>query len=499
MPYRLTHSIHPNNETRLTVTKVRGVFLSLKERAALFLNEPDSEVVSLASSGLNPQPLTRHSLRIQNPNQNVLVNSHKRTKFGRSAVTKIYRAAGAMDRFDSVRSNYLFLTATLPGDTEESKWAIAEFAHEIIDGLKSWLSKKLLDRKEFYVWENQKRGALHFHYCLYCPDLEIQESIKSGFKAEMVRLYDGIEQKHSCNLWGHWDAIGFDAKIDILQARVETVYGSVGSYMAGYLGGKGGKHSNDSHHRYYPRRWFGVSRPLNTLVRSLTEESVQEFNSLGDAYENMARIREDVLDDALTHYDFSHKVGVGRTHVSYHTTETQLHLWQSRKMLNHTAQKTPIIWELTSSMRSLILNYRACSNAVSNSRVSLPPSCVLFLQDSTSLTLLNRGGLKKDWILIAAKLYSLCDWSSVSDRRIRRFATSLSRCMLLIAQYQDQMTWNQYGYLSNELDFVKWVDMESDSSYRGTTTEESGSLDGLLAPSGHVPRDADPSFLQLEI
>ena len=188
MTYRVTHSIHPSNETRLTLSKVRGVFLSLKERAALTLGVAPEEVSDLASSAKNDPPLTRHSLRFQNATPNLLANSHARTKFGKAAVTRIFRAAGALDRSDSNVSNYLFLTATLPGDTDEAKWAIAEYAHIVIDLLKSWLSKRLLSRNEFYVWEHQERGALHFHYCIHCPGKLVQEDIALHFKQQMVRI-----------------------------------------------------------------------------------------------------------------------------------------------------------------------------------------------------------------------------------------------------------------------------------------------------------------------
>jgi len=482
----------------LTLYRVRGSFLSLKDRAAEFLNTIASEVRALTASAHTPNPLLDIRSEFRTNQSSERSNSHKRTEFGKNAVTRIFRAAGALDRFDSDVGNYLFLTATLPGDTDDAKWAIAEYAHEIIDNLKSWLSKRLSSRNEFYVWENQKRGALHFHYCIHCPDKNIQAEISREFKREIVRLYNGIGEKHHCNLWGKHQSLSFDGKVEILQARVEVVYKSVGAYMAGYLGGKDNKHAADKIHSYYPKRWFGVSRPLSALIKIYTQKEEYDFESLKDALETMAKIREELLDDVLTFNDYRHKVGEGKTHVSYHTYENQQLLWQSRKMLTHSPQDHPIISSYIALARSTTHELQQCLRRYRFLAEQLPLRSVLYLQDSTSAISLSRGAVSQKQIAALETMFSSYDWSLSSHHAIKRCFSNLLTFNLLTAKYHPQMRFNQFGWLNNPIDFELPLDGEPFERYRGTTSIRCDGSGDEIASSGHVPRDAEsPSYSQL--
>jgi len=496
LTYRVTHSIHPSNETRLTLSKVRGVFLSLKERAALTLGVAPEEVSDLASSAKNDPPLTRHSLRFQNATPNLLANSHARTKFGKAAVTRIFRAAGALDRSDSNVSNYLFLTATLPGDTDEAKWAIAEYAHIVIDLLKSWLSKRLLSRNEFYVWEHQERGALHFHYCIHCPGKLVQEDIALHFKQQMVRIYDGIQKKYGCDLWGRHKFLGFDGKVEILQARVEVVYKSVGAYMAGYLGGKDNKHSRDYLHRYYPKRWFGVSRPLSALIKSMTEKQEYEFTGLKEAGEFYEATREEILDDALTMKDFKHKVGEGRTTSLFHTPEKQEELWASRKMTQITHQHHPLIRDYIYLTLSNIQSLREALESSKHLRDTLPLKCVMYLRDVTWATSLRSGALNQQHLHILEDVFCAYDFSSHSSSKISQLFPSLKKFNLLTARYHPQMRFNSQGWLNNPSDWNEVLDRDWVSEYRGTTTPNGSDADGVDSSSALIASEDTPTYTQ---
>lgn len=492
MTYKLAYKISPHNESRLTLWKVRRKSSSLLERAAECLGVAGSEVACLAQapSGLPSLLDIRSEFRTTNSSERC--NSHARTEFGHFAVSRIFQAAGALDRFDSERNNYLFLTATLPGNTDEAKWAIAEYSHEIIDGLKSWLSKRLSNRMEFYVWENQGRGALHFHYCIYCPDKSIALEIGRNFKRQMVRLYDGIGKKHDCNLWGKWSSHTARYRSHVLQARVEVVYKSVGAYMAGYLGGKENKHSRDSHHPYYPKRWYGVSRPLSKLIDSYTEEVVYEFDSLKEANENLYKIREDLLDDALTSHDYPHKIGEGRTHVSYHTQENQQLLWQSKKMLTHSPSQHP---NISNFIANILAVTRNCATVLQRSKSlqdMLPPKCVQYLQDSSLQTSLRRGAVSRKHIQAVQELFSSYDWSSHSQAAVRRQYESLRMLSLQCSQYHSQMLFNQFGWLNNTYDFVKPVDKEAFGSYARTSYEEPATGQGPDSSGAHVASEPKP-------
>ena len=496
MTFKIAHEIHPNNETRLTLYQSRGVFLSLRGRAAKVLGCHPEEVRSLSNLKTVAAPLLDIRSEFRTGNCERRVNSHRRTAFGLDAKRRIFRVAGALDRFDPVRSNYLFLTATLPGDTDEAKWAIAEYAHEIIDGLKSWLSKRMLNRKEFYVWENQRRGALHFHYCIHVPEAEIQDEIRRGFKAEIVRLYDGIQKSHGYSLWGRYADCSSDAKREILQARVETVYGSVGAYMAGYLAGQKCKHESDSRHRYYPKRWFGVSRPLSALADSYTEKQEYGFTSLKDASEAYHQLKEEILDDALTSTEYKHKFGIGKSFVAYHTTEKQIELWLAKKMPQITHLQHPVIKEYVFLALRITRELQGCLQSSRSLAECLPQSSVRYLLDSTSTTSMKNGALNLKAIRHLETVFCAYDFASGSNASIRRCFTNLKRFNLLTSRYHPQMRFSKTGWLSNSRDWEEVLDKPPVVSYRGTTSSKDDTPTGKIGSSGQVPSDSTPSFIQ---
>lgn len=498
MSYKIAHEIHPNNETRLTLYRVRPKSLSLIERAAECLGVSGSEVEELARSVPTPDSTLDIRPEFRTNNSNKSLHSHARTVFGLNAKRRIFRAGGALDRFDADVTSYMFLTATLPGNTSEAKWAIAEYAHEIIDGLKSWLSKRLQDRKEFYVWEHQDRGALHFHYCIYCPDKKVQEEITRNFKRQMVRLYDGIDKKHDCNLWGRWANKPTRYRVAILQARVEVVYQSVAAYMAGYLGGKKDKHARDSHYPDYPKRWFGVSRPLCALIESYTEKEEYEFTTIREASETFEKLGDDLLDESLTHKKYPHKIGEGKTQVFYHTYETQQILWQSRKMLNHNQTTHPVISNYVNLALRTTQELRQCLERFKSLRERLPLNCRLSLSDSTFPISMRNGALSQKQITILEKTFCSYDFASDSRPAIQKCFHNLRTFNLLTARYHPQMRFNRYGFLNNENDFSVKVDDTGLVCYRGTTAEEPETPTALDSSSGHVPREPPGLPIQYE-
>lgn len=473
--------------------------MSLKERAAEILGVSGSEVRELTRSAPESSPLTRHSLRIQNATPESLKSSHARTKFGKPAITRIFRAAGALDRYDEDRSNYLFLTATLPGDTVAAKWAIAEYSHKIIDLLKSWLSKRLLSRNEFYVWEHQERGALHFHYCLHCPDKAVQREIATNFKTQMVRIYDRIEAQYSCDLWGRWGSCSNSKKLEVLQARVEVVYGRVGSYMAGYLANSEQKHARDELHCFYPKRWFGVSRPLSALIASMTEKVEHEFDSLKAASEFYEAKKEDISENALTIKPFPHKVGEGKTTVFFHTPEIQRKLWESQKMVIHPPRLHPNISAYISLALNCIQQLRTALQKSKRLRGKLPISSVLFLEDATVLPSLRNGALNRRVIKELEKIYSCYDFSSDSQCQVSSCFHNLRKFTLHTSKYHSSMRFSPNNWLRNEQDFPDLVDNLPKSSYRGTTAEEPETPNGLDGSRAHVASELGPHYSQVQL
>jgi len=499
LTYKVAQEIHPNNELRLTLWRVRNSHESIKAQAASYLDVAADSVADLASSNPNQNPQLDIRSEFRTPPITCSYHAYARTAFGLDAKRRIMRAAGAMDRNDSEIGNYLFLTATLPGDTEEAKFAIANYSHLLIHRLKMWLSKRLSDRLEFYVWEHQKRGALHFHYCIHVPDEDTKLNIEKGFKGKWASLLDGLELEFGCNLWGKWAHHSARYRTAIVQARVERVYKSVGAYMAGYLSGKGDKHERDKSIPYYPKRWFGVSRPLSTLIKNHSEKQIHEFTTHREATEFYAKKEDDFLDEVLTHTQYPHKVGEGKTHVFYHAQEKQSELWQEVRMLAHSKTDHPVISSLIQAVLYATNDGFRMHNDYKRSQTRHSVALSQYLEDGTWLTSLRKGAINQTHIRMMDEAYSAFDWSSDSHYRSVAFTKSLKKAVLLISLYQPQMRWNQFGWLNNQNDFAELIDETQEVCQAGTSAERRSDTTGELEPRGLVPNDSKPVPSQLEL
>lgn len=299
--YKLAVQCFPNNEIRQTLTKVR---VCGSDSGA---SRPDSGEVPAARPSLTLLP---NSERSPAPPQRRL------TKFGNNARRSLLRAGGALDKVASAPDRVLFLTGTLPGSTPEAYQAIADYAHIMVDRLKSWLSKRCGARHEFYVWELQKRGALHLHYAVYVEDWEIGERILKGFKGEWCNLLRLVGQLAECDMFQR----GFgDRRVHTessVQAYAQRTRKSVAAYLAKYCSKEAGKRSVRGC-KYYPRRWWGQSRPLKALTDSLTKTFWLTFSKLSEARSKLNTLHDSLESLSAYQYQYRHYCGVGESSLSY--------------------------------------------------------------------------------------------------------------------------------------------------------------------------------------
>lgn len=200
------------------------------------------------------------------------------TKFGNEAKRSIQRCARALDGVVENPQDILFLTGTLPGSGQEQFLAIAQWSSWMVHGLKAWVAKRCPQKMDFYCWELQKRGALHLHYAVHCPDEAASEYILAEFKNEWCRLLDAVSEKTGVDMY--LNAVrGFSHKAnkENVQAKAERVIKGVGNYLGKYLS----KSTQGTSRRgvFAPCRWWGVSRPLRALEKSERVENVRFFMS----------------------------------------------------------------------------------------------------------------------------------------------------------------------------------------------------------------------------
>jgi hypothetical protein len=327
--YQVKISSFPNSEVRLTFSTCGGGrkknSSSLASLPTDLCGEPgDSDVSgSLETSALSDLTLALNSMAAP-------AIAGKRSKSGRftlEAKRKILRAGGALDEFGVKSSHCLLLTGTLPGSTKEAMNEIPKHSGYIVNRLKMWIRERYKESSfSFYCWELQKRGALHIHYCVYCPCLVASGRIIAGFRAFWIRLLEDISDKSGVDLFAK--SYGGSHRNDTKNVQVDAqrCRKSVAAYMAKYVTKEAGR----GHRSRYPSRWSGVSRPLTALIRSFTKETV----AVTPGYRQGRTLYEDAR-QYLTGipkgcHTYPHKVGIGETRVAYYSQDKELQECQYR-------------------------------------------------------------------------------------------------------------------------------------------------------------------------
>lgn len=255
----------------------------------------------------------------------------KVTNFGLRAKRTIQRCGGALDATVK-KEDIIFLTGTLPGSTDAAFRCIAMFSSYLVDALKSWIAKRHKSTYSFYVWEWQKRGALHLHYAVHIPDRNIAEKLIHDFKEEWTRLLFNISQKSGVDVFEKKHGGSWKNYPSMVQTIAQRVNKSVSAYLAKYCG----KDCNRKHPGFYaPVRWWGCSRPLLELLRSLTEEKVYTSLTFLGARNKLEKWYQCTLDISIKTYRYCHKVGTGETFVTYATSEDIETIWNEIMSMNY--------------------------------------------------------------------------------------------------------------------------------------------------------------------
>lgn len=252
----------------------------------------------------------------------------KRTKFGIYAKRTLLRVGGAIDKFDPDPSHGIFLTGTLPGSTHAAKKAIADWSAYIVHRLKAWIAKYVKAKLDFYVWELQKRGALHLHYYLHVPDPVARERILKGFKTQWIKLLENVCTKSGIDVFQKTAAYSHRGHDERIQAYAQEVTKSVAAYLAKYCSKEASKPNSKVTSSYYPSRWWGASRPLLALLREMTHTTEVLFASYPKARSKYEEFNSLLEQHSIKGYRYGDKVGFGLNHVFYYRSEDLLSCYE---------------------------------------------------------------------------------------------------------------------------------------------------------------------------
>lgn len=188
----------------------------------------------------------------------------KPTRFGKVAKQVIREAGAVMDR--SYGRNVLFLTWTLPGHSQEIFDVATRFSAQFVQDVLQWLRDTVANCVYAWVYEFQKRGALHQHIVLASEDDAGLESVLQMFGLRMRKFFVKWSRQANCNLFYSEKTQRLNIRASLYGQKAERATKSAARYLTKYLSKHRSKDGLDNSH--CPSRWWRVSKKCNALIRS---------------------------------------------------------------------------------------------------------------------------------------------------------------------------------------------------------------------------------------
>jgi hypothetical protein len=221
-------------------------------------------------------------------------------KFSNRAGQKIRECGAMLDKASGYEPSYCrVITLTLAGDTPEAFRAISDYSGYAINRI--FQPIRLLDSEKtkwFFVWEHQKRGALHLHIALYHPIKETAKCTGQAIIEKWIQVLKDIQEKSGVDMFVRRDYKSYTSEANY-QNMNQEMRKSCGGYFSKYAGKSSQTKENSYVHKwakiYPPSRFWGSSRNLKQMCR---ENSFEEILAIGEAIEDK---HQDILSLILLH------------------------------------------------------------------------------------------------------------------------------------------------------------------------------------------------------
>lgn len=277
-------SRYPNNEIRVAVFPERVPKLDSVDgtqpcQISPIANEDSTTAPLLSlpsSSAPGSDPLLDINFKVEREGRK------RRVGLSRYGRRRVLRSGSCFSKGeDSVR---LLLTGTLPGSTREALKAMAEYSSYFTHRLCAWITYREKGAKWQYVWEYQKRGALHLHLVVELTQ-ENAQYVESEFKNEWNRLLNAVSDKSGVNLFKKTATYAHTE--DKTQADTLRCTREPSRYISKYITKKNTKSFGVN--RFPPKQWYQISR---SLLREL-EEGTEVYERSGLSYKQAREFIEE--------------------------------------------------------------------------------------------------------------------------------------------------------------------------------------------------------------
>ena len=191
--------------------------------------------------------------------------SPKPTKFGKNARHRLLEAGAIMDNL--YQKNVVEVTCTIPGSTAESFRIVSQWSGWIMNRITQILRDSKHDPAWFYVWELQKRGALHLHFAIGSSKLSDALNLAQEIEFKWFELLLELRDKTDVDVFRKNAKWSWRDKPQSWQSHVLPIYQSVAAYFSKYVA----KQSNNcarNYKKYPPARWWGSSKSIKEGIEN---------------------------------------------------------------------------------------------------------------------------------------------------------------------------------------------------------------------------------------
>lgn len=331
---RVNLQVNPNNQIVLTYGNYRDTSEYYRSRLAC---EPQTakevirrnRVIDRVKARLSPRYDWRGRLIVKAKKKSppplaIIKKSQRAAKscrlnrpksFTNAAGQKLRECGAAIDQICGKPENCYTVTLTLPANTEASFTALAAYSGDAINLLFQPVRRDYPNECYwFFVWEYQKRGALHIHLCVYHPDLEITKAIANLLYERWYVVLKLIQGKACTDMFVRKDGKTYTAK-EKYHRYIQPVRRSLGAYFSKYAGKKQSK--NDFYCQKYPiSRFWGSSQNLKDLIKTLSFDFTLKSGDSATIEAVVAEIMAKMCRDDISvqsDYDFN----VGKSYNGY--------------------------------------------------------------------------------------------------------------------------------------------------------------------------------------
>jgi len=165
---------------------------------------------------------------------------------------------------------------TLPANHEAAFQALSKNTYFATHRIFSYLKKQYDGAVSwFYVWEYQKRGALHLHIAVHHPKSELLSTICSDVKRAWIRILKDIgDASDGISMFAN--KYGKDVPEKHWQMHSAQINKSVGAYFSKYAGKEESKQS--WYCQKYPiSRFWGSSKTIKDVIKENSIECLWDF------------------------------------------------------------------------------------------------------------------------------------------------------------------------------------------------------------------------------